>query len=34
MNGQQPPIPGCNESKIAARRDPSMRHILPMSDRM
>jgi hypothetical protein len=21
MNGQQPPIPGCNASKIAARRD-------------
>jgi hypothetical protein len=34
MNGQHPPIPGSNEPQIAALRDPSMRHILPMSDRM
>jgi hypothetical protein len=34
MNGQHPPIPGRNGPKIAARRIASLRHILPMLDRM
>jgi hypothetical protein len=34
MNGQHPPIPGWNERKMPRAGIASMRHILPMFDRM